>query len=82
MGLASFCPHPKVSLYPSGASYIAKAEQTKSAAGQVVVEMRHFNSPNQAPDQVYIERANSCDIDVGIYSTSRGSPVCDRPEVF
>ena len=67
--------------YPSGGSYIDKAERAISAAGHVVVDMRDFPSIDQAPAQVCIDRVNGCDVYVGIYGTRWGSPVRDRPEV-
>lgn len=67
--------------YPSGGSYIDKAERAIFAAGHVVVDMRDFPSIDQAPAQVCIDRVNGCDVYVGIYGTRWGSPVRDRPEV-
>jgi hypothetical protein len=67
--------------YPSGGSYIDKAERAVIAAGHVVVDMHDFPSIDEAPAQVCIDRVKSCDVYVGIYGTRWGSPVRDRQEV-
>ncbi|MFM7547342.1 MAG: DUF4062 domain-containing protein, partial [Cyanobacteriota bacterium] len=67
--------------YPSGGSYIDKAERAISAAGHVVVDMRDFPSIDEAPAQVCIDRVKGCDVYVGIYGTRWGSQVRGQPKV-
>ncbi|MDM7937817.1 MAG: DUF4062 domain-containing protein [Cyanobium sp. CZS 48M] len=74
-------------LYPSGGSYVSKAERAVSACGHVVVDMADFPSIDQAPAAVCTERVGGskrqqgCDVYVGIFGTRYSSPVRDRPEV-
>jgi len=67
--------------FPSGGSYIAKAERAVSAAGHAIVDMADFAAIDQAPAAVCEQRVRGCDVLVGIYGLRYGSPVRDQPEV-
>jgi hypothetical protein len=67
--------------FPSGSSYIAKAERGVSAAGHAIVDMADFAAIDQAPAAVCEQRVRGCDVLVGIYGLRYGSPVRDQPEV-
>jgi hypothetical protein len=67
--------------FPSGGSYIAKAERAVSAAGHAIVDMADFAAIDQAPASVCEQRVRNCDVLVGIYGLRYGSPVRDQPEV-
>ena len=67
--------------FPSGGSYIAKAERAVSAAGHAIVDMADFAAIDQAPAAVCEQRVRNCDVLVGIYGLRYGSPVRDQPEV-
>jgi hypothetical protein len=67
--------------YPSGGSYIAKAERAVIAAGHAIVDMADFVAIDQAPAAVCQQRVRNCDVLVGIYGLRYGSPVRDQPEV-
>jgi hypothetical protein len=67
--------------FPSGGSYIAKAERAVSAAGHAIVDMADFAAIDHAPAAVCEQRVRNCDVLVGIYGLRYGSPVRDQPEV-
>ena len=55
--------------YPSGGSYVDKAERAVIASGHVPVDMHDFPSIDEVPAQVCIDRVNGCDVYVGVYGT-------------
>lgn len=67
--------------YPSGGSYISKAERAVSAAGHAIGDMADFAASDQAPAQVCIEKVKGSDVYIGIYGLRYGSPVRDQPEI-
>jgi hypothetical protein len=67
--------------FPSGGSYIDKAERAVSAAGHAIVDMADFAAIDQAPAAVCEQRVRNCDVLVGIYGLRYGSPVRDQREV-
>ncbi|MEY4807041.1 MAG: hypothetical protein RLZZ206_1430 [Cyanobacteriota bacterium] len=67
--------------FPSGGSYIDKAERAVSAAGHAIVDMAGFPAIDQAPAAVCEQRVRNCDVLVGIYGLRYGSPVRDQREV-
>jgi hypothetical protein len=67
--------------FPSGGSYIAKAERAVSAAGHAIVDMADFAAIDQAPASVCIAKVKASDVYIGIYGLRYGSPVRDQPEI-
>jgi len=67
--------------FPSGGSYIAKAERAVSAAGHAIVDMADFAAIDQAPASVCIAKVKGSDVYIGIYGLRYGSPVRDQPEI-
>jgi hypothetical protein len=67
--------------FPSGGSYIDKAERAVSAAGHAIVDMAGFPAIDHAPAAVCEQRVRNCDVLVGIYGLRYGSPVRDQREV-
>lgn len=67
--------------YPSGGSYISKAERAVSAAGHAIGEMADFAASDQDPAKVCIEKVQGSDVYIGIYGIRYGSPVRDQPEI-
>lgn len=67
--------------YPSGGSYISKAERAVSAAGHAIGDMADFAASDQAPAKVCIEKVQGSDVYIGIYGIRYGSPVRDQPEI-
>ncbi|MFM7511994.1 MAG: DUF4062 domain-containing protein [Cyanobium sp.] len=67
--------------FPSGGSYISKAERAVSAAGHAIGDMADFAASDQAPAQVCIEKVQGSDVYIGIYGLRYGSPVRDQPEI-
>ncbi|MFM7513036.1 MAG: DUF4062 domain-containing protein [Cyanobium sp.] len=67
--------------YPSGGSYISKAERAVSAAGHAIGDMADFAASDQSPAQVCIEKVQGNDVYIGIYGRRYGSPVRDQPEI-
>ena len=67
--------------FPSGGSYIAKAERGVIAAGHAIVDMADFAAIDQAPASVCIAKVKASDVYIGIYGLRYGSPVRDQPEI-
>jgi hypothetical protein len=67
--------------FPSGGSYISKAERAVSAAGHAIGDMADFAASDQAPASVCIEKVQGSDVYIGIYGLRYGSPVQDQPDI-
>lgn len=67
--------------YPSGGSYISKAERAVSAAGHAIGDMADFAASDQPPASVCIEKVKGSDVYIGIYGHRYGSPVRDQPGI-
>jgi hypothetical protein len=81
-GLRVFLSHTsELRNFPEKGSYVAESERAISAAGHVVVEMVDFPAKDQPAAQLCAERAQSCQVYVGVLGTRYGSPVRERPEV-
>ena len=67
--------------FPSGSSYIAKAERGVIAAGHAIVDMADFAAIDQAPASVCIDKVKGSDVYIGIFGFRYGTPVRDQPEI-
>jgi hypothetical protein len=67
--------------FPSGSSYIAKAERGVIAAGHAIVDMADFAAIDQAPASVCIDKVKGSDEYIGIFGFRYGTPVRDQPEI-
>ena len=67
--------------YPSGGSYISKAERAVSAADHAIGDMADFAATDQPPASVCIQKVKGSDVYIGIFSLRYGSPVRDQPEI-
>jgi hypothetical protein len=71
----------ELSQYPSGGSYISKAERAVSAAGHAIGDMADFAATDQPPASVCIQKVKGNDVYIGIFGLRYGSPVRDQPEI-
>ncbi len=67
--------------FPADSSYVSEVERAISAAGHVIVNMADFAAADQPPEEVCMNRVQSCDVYVGVLGTRYGSPVRDRPKL-
>jgi hypothetical protein len=67
--------------FPTGGSYISKAERAVSAAGHAIGDMADFAATDQPPAIVCIQKVKNSDVYIGIFGLRYGSPVRDQPEI-